>query len=31
VQVGNSGQTALHALCKPVHEFRDWATAGGWR
>ena len=24
VQVGNRGRTGLHALCDPVHVFRDW-------
>ncbi|HHJ13328.1 MAG TPA: VWA domain-containing protein [Gammaproteobacteria bacterium] len=31
VQIGNRGRTGLHAICDPVHVFRDWATAGGWR
>ena len=31
VQIGNRGHTGLHAVCNPVHEFRDWASAGGWR
>ncbi len=30
VQIGNKGRTGLHAVCDPVHEFRDWATLGGW-
>ncbi len=30
VQIGARGRTGLHALCDPVHEFSDWATAGGW-
>lgn len=30
VQIGQRGKTGLHALCEPVHEFRDWAMAGGW-
>jgi uncharacterized protein with von Willebrand factor type A (vWA) domain len=30
IQIGNRGQTGLHSVCDPVHEFRDWATAGGW-
>jgi uncharacterized protein with von Willebrand factor type A (vWA) domain len=30
VQVGNLGPTGLHAVCDPVHEFRDWATLAGW-
>lgn len=30
VQVGNTGRTGLHAICDPVHEFRDWAALGGW-
>ena len=30
VQIGNTGTTGLHAICKPVHVFRDWAHAGGW-
>lgn len=28
VQVGNVGRTGLHAICEPVHEFRDWAALG---
>jgi len=31
VQIGNRGQTGLHAVCEPVHLFNDWASAGGWR
>lgn len=31
VQIGNRGRTGLHTICDPVHEFRDWAAAGGWR
>lgn len=31
VQVGNRGKTGLHDLCDPVHVFRDWAEAGGWK
>lgn len=31
VQIGNLGQTGLHAVCDPVHVFQDWAAAGGWR
>ena len=31
VQIGNRGQTGLHAVCEPVHLFHDWASAGGWR
>ncbi|TNF24057.1 MAG: VWA domain-containing protein [Deltaproteobacteria bacterium] len=30
VQIGKRGQTGLHAVCEPVHVFRDWAAAGGW-
>lgn len=30
VQIGNRGQTGLHAVCDPVHVFQDWAAAGGW-
>lgn len=30
VQIGNRGQTGLHAICDPVHVFKDWAAAGGW-
>jgi uncharacterized protein with von Willebrand factor type A (vWA) domain len=30
VQIGTRGQTGLHAICDPVHVFRDWAEAGGW-
>jgi len=30
VQIGNLGRTGLHAVCDPVHEFSDWAAAGGW-
>jgi uncharacterized protein with von Willebrand factor type A (vWA) domain len=30
VQVGAVGRTGLHTLCEPVHEFRSWATLGGW-
>lgn len=30
VQIGNRGQTGMHALCDPVHVFADWAAAGGW-
>jgi hypothetical protein len=30
VQIGNRGRTGMHTLCDPVHEFRDWAAAGGW-
>lgn len=30
VQIGNQGQTGLHAVCDPVHIFQDWAMAGGW-
>lgn len=30
VQIGNRGHTGLHAICDPVHVFRDWAAAGGW-
>jgi uncharacterized protein with von Willebrand factor type A (vWA) domain len=30
VQIGNRGRTGLHAVCDPVHEFRDWAALGGW-
>ena len=31
VQIGNVGRTGLHELCDPVHVFRDWNDAGGWR
>jgi uncharacterized protein with von Willebrand factor type A (vWA) domain len=31
VQIGNRGRTGLHAICDPVHEFRDWAALGGWK
>lgn len=31
VQIGNLGRTGLHAVCDPVHVFRDWAHTGGWR
>ncbi|MEX1368860.1 MAG: VWA domain-containing protein [Nannocystaceae bacterium] len=30
VQIGNEGRTGLHAVCDPVHHFRDWAELGGW-
>ncbi len=30
VQIGNRGQTGLHAVCDPVHVFQDWAAAAGW-
>lgn len=30
VQIGNRGQTGLHAICDPVHEFSEWAKLGGW-
>jgi uncharacterized protein with von Willebrand factor type A (vWA) domain len=30
VQIGNRGRTGLHAVCDPVHEFREWAQLGGW-
>lgn len=30
VQIGNQGRTGLHAVCDPVHVFRDWAALGGW-
>jgi len=26
VQIGNVGETGLHAVCDPVHVFRDWAA-----
>jgi len=29
VQIGNRGRTGLHAVCDPVHEFRDWVSVGG--
>jgi uncharacterized protein with von Willebrand factor type A (vWA) domain len=29
VQIGNRGQSGLHAVCDPVHVFRDWLAAGG--
>ena len=28
VQVGNRGETGLHAVCDPVHVFTDWASIG---
>ena len=28
VQVGNRGETGLHAICDPVHVFTDWASIG---
>lgn len=31
VQIGAVGRTGLHSVCDPVHVFRDWALAGGWR
>ena len=31
VQIGNLGRTGLHAICDPVHVFRDWAAAAGGR
>ena len=31
VQIGNRGQTGLHAICDPVHLFQDWTAAAGWR
>jgi uncharacterized protein with von Willebrand factor type A (vWA) domain len=31
VQIGALGRTGLHSVCDPVHVFRDWAMAGGWR
>ncbi len=31
VQIGNRGQTGLHAVCDPVHVFESWTTAAGWR
>lgn len=30
VQIGNRGQTGLHALCDPVHTFTDWAALQRW-
>jgi uncharacterized protein with von Willebrand factor type A (vWA) domain len=30
VQIGSRGQTGLRRVCDPVHEFADWAAAGGW-
>ena len=29
VQIGNRGRTGLHAICDPVHVFRDWAAVAG--
>lgn len=29
VQIGNRGNTGLHALCDPIHVFQDWMAAGG--
>lgn len=29
VQIGNRGRTGLHAVCDPVHVFREWAELGG--
>ncbi len=31
VQVGNRGRTGLHAVCDPVHVFREWVEVGGER
>ena len=31
VQVGHAGGSGLHAICDPVHMFRDWAAMEGWR
>jgi uncharacterized protein with von Willebrand factor type A (vWA) domain len=31
IQIGNRGRTGLHEICDPVHLFKDWAAAGGWR
>lgn len=28
VQIGNVGTTGLHAICEPVHLFRDWVAMG---
>ena len=28
VQIGNRGETGLHAICDPVHVFTDWASIG---
>ena len=30
VQIGNRGQTGLHAICDPVHVFESWTAAAGW-
>lgn len=29
IQIGNRGETGLHAVCDPVHVFWDWAGVGG--
>jgi uncharacterized protein with von Willebrand factor type A (vWA) domain len=29
VQIGNHGETGLHAICDPVHAFSEWAALGG--
>lgn len=31
VQIGNRGRTGLHAVCEPVHVFREWAELGAAR
>ncbi|MCB2212098.1 VWA domain-containing protein [bacterium] len=31
VQIGNRGETGLHAICDPVHIFQDWVAVGGWQ
>lgn len=28
VQIGNRGETGLHAICDPIHVFTDWASIG---
>ncbi len=30
VQIGNRGETGLHAVCDPVHVFQDWAALQRW-
>jgi uncharacterized protein with von Willebrand factor type A (vWA) domain len=29
IQIGNSGRTALHTVCDPVHVFSDWSAVVG--
>jgi uncharacterized protein with von Willebrand factor type A (vWA) domain len=29
VQIGQAGRTGMHAVCDPVHTFRDWAALRG--